>query len=193
MIESEFKCIIDGTVYQLVLNRLDSAGMGKRVLQLNYYYDTGDLLLDKHDITFRIRQKDDSLTAEIKIPVEREGAAWVNEEIILPADRVPARITVGRPELAEYLKGARNLVLLGVLVTERVSFDLKKGISIDVDKNYFCGSVDYELEIEFEEGRRHEARGILEELTGGRYIVQQEGKRRRFVNKFKQAHECSFD
>lgn len=189
MIESEYKCMIDGSLYQDIINKLNLECKGKTVIQINYYYDTEDFSLDKNNITFRIRQKDEKLSMEIKCPIEKNGLLRVKNEIIYTIDRVPNCIDLGKSDLFNYLDGTCNIMLIGSLITERTSYAVKKGIKVDIDKSYYFGNVDYELEIEFEENLQKEALKLLEELTLNGKNVPDGGKRDRFINKLRQMHE----
>lgn len=181
MIESEYKCIIDSTLYQNIVNKLDLEYEGKRVVQINYYYDTEDLKLHQKGITFRIRQKDAKLSIEIKYPIEKKGLLSVKKEAAYQIDTVPKGIDINNYSVDSYLDGEQRIILIGMLVTERNSYRINSGIKVDVDKNYYYGVIDYELEIEFEVNFMEEAVKYLEGLTAGKYQVSQNGKRERFI------------
>ena len=192
MIEHEYKYLLDSSLYYDTLNKLTLDSEGKKIIQINYYYDTSDFELNRKNITFRIRQKEEKLHIEIKYPVEEVGLLHVKNEVTFPILKLPNTIDIRNFDLDGYLGNQKNIMLIGSLLTERTSFYVENGIRIDVDKNYYLGFIDYELEIEFEKNMSQEAMNILRELTCNTNIASQCGKRDRFMSKLREMKALSY-
>lgn len=187
MIESEYKCIIDYNAFLNISEKLSFQYEVKRIVQVNYYYDTNDFQLHKNDITYRIRQKDRNLSIEIKYPIKKDALLRVKKEVVKKVDKVPYSIEMKNSELlCDTLNDETNFIqLIGSLVTERLSYHIKKGIKVDLDKSYYYGVTDYEMEIEFDNEFKDEAYKLLKDLTNNGYYVPKGSKRERFFVQMK--------
>lgn len=126
----------------------------KRLLQVNYYYDTEKLDFHRQGITIRIRQKNDLLKGTVKRHSVRGNPYRSSEE----------RFFVLRlPRSMKYEKA--DLSLFGQLVTERLSVSFESGLKLMLDKNYYLGRLDYELEVEFPENGDGEAAAFMENIA----------------------------
>ncbi len=105
--------------------------------QINYYYDTDDLAMNRLGITCRIREKNGAYTATIK--EHACGSAECSTEISQEA----------RNECDDVLFADKGLKLQGKLTTERLCIPSERGLEIVMDKNTYLGCTDYELEIEY--------------------------------------------
>ncbi|CAM5468412.1 hypothetical protein [Bacillus safensis FO-36b] [Bacillus safensis subsp. safensis] len=75
--------------------------------------------------------------------------------------------------------------LLGLLVTERTTFYIEKGIKIDLDQSSYLGITDYELEIEYDSEKAYEADQLFHTLTDDLDMpANRKGKRSRFITRF---------
>ncbi len=119
-----------------VLSNSDFVNSVKREVQINYYYDTIDYYFNKSNTTLRIRQKESGLEFQVKI--KDYYGDHHNKEITESIDSIPTHL----------LYEGYNVKLQGHLVTDRTRFSFDNGLTVDLDINYFCGIVDYEIEIE---------------------------------------------
>lgn len=146
-------------------------------IQLNYYYDTVDYSLQKQDVTIRVRQTDECLWLEIKKPVEETRGYKVKQEWRYSLDRLPSFIDLDHHFPA--LEGQRALLTFPLL-TERKSCRVHEHIRIDLDKSMYVGNMDYEIEIEFSEGKEREAEEWFYQLLPGKRLQKADGKKTRF-------------
>ena len=80
MLEQEIKTLIDQKTHQALSAALDEMSPAARYLQINYYYDTPDLLLYNTRRTLRIRQQTGALTLELKCSKRIEEHSRVSRE-----------------------------------------------------------------------------------------------------------------
>lgn len=187
MIESEFKCLLDLNHYEIILNELKKDFSLKSFIQVNYFYDSNNYELDKHDITFRIRQKENNLQMQLKCPVKRDGILTVKQELSEDIKDLPTKICTEASKWSELLPYKGDIFLLGVLITERTKCNLNEAIEIDLDRNYYLGLVDYELEVEFGDGFKDEALSFVKDVVKDKEIKNVVGgKRDRFFYRLKQ-------
>ena len=117
-------------------------------LQTNYYYDTQNEVMRKRNTTVRVRQKNNKLIGTVKRCSDTDNC---NIEEYFQVDILPRVI----------MWDGMLLRLKGTLQTERKIFKICDGIIRLLDLNQYLGAVDYELEIEYSESLRKQARGIL--------------------------------
>ncbi len=153
MVENEFKYLLNYEQYERILKKYDY----KRFIQINHYYDSKKLNFTNDGITFRIRQKDDNLQMQLKYPVRRTGHLSVKKEFSTSVKNVPIKINLMESEFSKYLEYDEEIYLMGSLLTERSKYNFDENIVVCLDKNYYLGEVDFELEIEFEENHREKA------------------------------------
>lgn len=147
MIEREIKYIIDHDTYLQIKCILESISISTHMLQINYYYDTPNYDLNANGRTLRIRQKNDSLFLQYKYDKKYSGIEKICEEFELNITHFVNPIS--SEILPESYLNVENYYYIGNLVTERFDYHLKKAV-ISLDKNYYLGKVDYEIEIEYE-------------------------------------------
>ena len=145
MLEYERKYMLTQAEYEA----LCQAYHGYIHTQVNYYYDTKDRIFNYWGITCRIRHKDDVFTATVKS----------HHKIGLDCSREKSLVV--RDQFDDTLFKGMHVILQGCLRTERMELSLANGVTVAIDKNYYLGIVDYELEIEYSESLRKQARGIL--------------------------------
>jgi uncharacterized protein YjbK len=186
MIESEFKCLLTFEQYNMIHRTIKEKFQVKKFIQINYFYDTDKYELDMNDITFRIRQKEDHLQMQLKGPAKKEGMLIIRSELSKDIIDFPTAIRLEESEWCDLLPCKGNITPKGSLVTERIKCNLNDSIEIDLDKNYYFGIVDYELEIEYKEGFMEEALSFLRNLIDDRERIPSiGGKRNRFFYKLK--------
>lgn len=142
MLEYEMKLPLTADEYTLLLEQEDRHA--DTYVQTNYYYDNGNLDLNKQGITCRIREEaDGSFTATVK----KHDGAEVSEETSV--------IASGNDDTASF--PFKDLRLYGSMRTHRtVVFDTEE-FQVVYDINAYLGTVDYELEIEYAPGKRERA------------------------------------
>ena len=116
---------------------------GKAVtkLQVNYYYDTEDNMLNKNDVTVRIRQDRDKLKWQIKKHSGKCDALFSSDEYSGSIEKLPRSLMV------EFVK--EELLLKGSLVTERRVINFGAGGNLCFDISMYLGVIDYEIEVEY--------------------------------------------
>ena len=150
-IEIEAKVLINEDDYNRVLKFYKKEELQK-VTQLNYYIDTDDLLLKQFGIGLRIRQKD-FFVLNMKAPLQ-EGLLEKKESIsekefdnfknngVFPNGSIKNLLLMFGVDITK-LKIQNNLK------TERIVIEnFSDNEVFAIDKNYYNGLIDYELELE---------------------------------------------
>lgn len=142
IIEKELKRLITNKMYDK-LDTYFSDKKRKQILQVNYYYDTEnkDLLIKGE--TLRVRQIEESLVLQHKYEKTRDGALTISKEVSSVVDTLPHEI----------LLSGVSTKNIGCLITNRTEIKCD-GFTVCLDKNYYLGKFDCELEIEIESGTR---------------------------------------
>jgi uncharacterized protein YjbK len=122
-------------------------------LQINYYYDTPDMMFNQRGITVRIRQKDDTLTETVKKHQTGTNIFQSSEDCFTVCN-LPIVMKYDNAELS----------LMGQVVTERFVKTFENSLMLMLDKNYYLGHVDYELELEFPENAQIEAVKLVKKI-----------------------------
>lgn len=144
MNEIEKKELLSKEQYLSCLEYLSNQLVGNRKLQVNYYYDTDSFDLYQKGETLRVRQKDEQLKLEYKFNKSIQNNIRTCEEYESALEALP--LTIENDALN--LQGCR---LLGTLITERYDFKINNTV-LSLDKNYYLGVTDYEIEMESEDG-----------------------------------------
>ncbi len=159
MTEREKKHLLTEEQYRVLLERF---GQGKPVFeQVNYYFDTDDLAMNRRSITCRIRLKNGRYKGTIKR--HRTGTDHSTETEIEVRDGIRENAFV---DMGLHLKGQ--------LVTERHVIQKDAYCEVVLDKNDYLGITDYELEVEYLPGGETAAgetiRAIAEVLQCGTHV-----------------------
>lgn len=181
MQENEYKIIINVDKYQSIK---DAVEWDFEIQQVNHYYDTRNLFLYNHDITFRIRENEGSNILQIKHPNVSNDLYTSRIENEYVINEIPNHFSSS--EFKKYI-GEINInetvYLIGKLNTIRLIKQYDTNIQICLDKNSFLGTIDYELEIEFME-LTNEVKSIIEKLSIKPKTP--ESKYKRFINYYQQ-------
>ena len=150
-IEIEAKVLINEDDYNRVLKFYKKEELQK-VTQLNYYIDTDDLLLKQFGIGLRIRQKD-FFVLNMKAPLQ-EGLLEKKESIsekefdnfknngVFPNGSIKNLLLMFGVDITK-------LIIQTTLKTERIVIEnFSDNEVFAIDKNYYNGLIDYELELE---------------------------------------------
>lgn len=117
-------------------------GVPSEVLQINYYYDTQNMLLHKRGITLRLRRLSRDLRLELKRHRRFEGNVRVCDELATALDSMPKSISVALDDGT-----IADCHCLGSLVTRRLNYK-GDGYLISLDHSLYLGREDFEIEIE---------------------------------------------
>lgn len=145
MRETEIKSIIDESTYNKVLKAFKWDSVTE---QTNHYYTDENGILSEQHITFRIRVIGDTAKIQVKHHKNKDSALQICDETELPIDSVPE--TLDR-ETAKKAAGFDIGILhrMGSAHTRRHT--LRRGDSeLCLDKTEYFDTVDYEIELEYE-------------------------------------------
>lgn len=154
MTESEKKQLLTKEAYDCLMDAWGYNGPFTRkpvTRQINYYFDTDDLSMDRRNITCRIRLKDGVYTATMKRHIPHTDHATETD----------MEIGAG---LAHNAFTEMGLVLQGALITERCVLRKDAGCEVVLDENKYLGYTDYELEIEYAEGHEKAATELMDDI-----------------------------
>lgn len=135
--EFERKQLLTKEAYENKMEDLLNMASAKDFIQVNYYYDTATFDMFKKNQTVRVRLKDNELNIECKSHKSYINGTRVCEEKTKPLNVLPQSIIFQQFEL----------FFIGCLTTQRTNFSITDYL-ISLDKNYYLGIVDYEIEIE---------------------------------------------
>lgn len=151
--EIEYKFLVSEEEFNQFLVHFDTQGNNAvRKIQINYYYDTDDNMLNKKDVTVRVRQEQDKLKCQIKKHTNTSMALFFSDEYCGCLERLPKVLRV---------EGIHEeLLLKGSLVTERR--EIKFGIcgKLCFDISMYLGMIDYEIEVEYTERDKQSGEAI---------------------------------
>lgn len=139
MTEFEKKMLLTEEEYDYLMEHLghDSHLSSMPILkQINYYFDTDDLSMNRQSTTCRIRLKDGKYKATMKMHSEFGDQSTETEMEMRDGIRDNAFIDMG-------------LKLQGELTTYRCVILKDEHCEVVLDKNEYLGMLDYELEIEY--------------------------------------------
>lgn len=199
MIENEIKFLINSHEYDNLRRTLFTDKNVTSKLQVNYYYDTLNYDLLKKSITFRVRQIEDKLVLQVKYPVnigQTEGKLAlqnkypinelirINNEMDMPINKIQKTFYLDDEDLKRNigdLSKYNNVILMGSLVTHRMSLKYNDWMKLDLDYNLFWGKIDYELEIELLNGYESEVNSFIDKiLLDKNKLNKNMGKAKRF-------------
>lgn len=148
MLEKEIKALIDKQDFEdLKIYLLAKCKEHKSFLQINYYYDNEDYYLHEHRNTLRVRQIEDKLKLEYKCKKAMiMDGVHTSHEYSKSIVAIPLLVNVS-DEFG--IKDNNFYKCIGNLITQRSNYYIKDTI-VSLDKNYYLGKIDYELEIEGE-------------------------------------------
>lgn len=179
MIEKEIKNLLTKEQYISLAQQFDWDEIRN---QTNNYYIGNENQIKNKDITIRVRECNNKVALQIKIPIHGQGALHMNREIETYIKDVPKHIDGSfLSELCSI--PLPNVSIAGSLITERYIYNWKDDIEICLDKNIYLGIEDYEIEIEYKENVDLAIFSILKE-NNVRFQNRVEGKCRRFFNQY---------
>ena len=152
MTEFEKKMLLTEEEYDYLMERLGHVNplFPKPILtQVNYYFDTDDISMNRQNTTCRIRLKDDKYKATMKTHSENGDQSTETEMEVRDGIRDNAFIDMG-------------LKLQGELTTHRCIIFKDEHCEVVLDKNEYLGTFDYELEIEYLPEYEKDAQAIFQ-------------------------------
>lgn len=164
MKEFEYKRLLTKETYEAICRWCKQLYQGRKNMQINYYYDTPDGTCHGSNITVRVRQKGTELKGTVKYH-NIVNAPYASNEQLFRVHSLPMSLEFG----------GRWLTLMGQLVTERIRIPVAEGVELMLDRNYYLGKVDYELELEFLPEAQYRADAFLQWLEQ-QFTLQQGGK-----------------
>lgn len=151
MTEFEKKMQLSKTEYDYLMEHVGYDGplFGKPIVkQINYYFDTDDLSMNRQNITCRIRLKEGKYNGTMKKHYENGDQSTEIKMEVRNGIHDNAFIDMG-------------LKLQGELTTYRCSLLKDKYFEVFLDKNEYLNTIDYELEVEYLPGYEKDAQAIL--------------------------------
>lgn len=162
--ELEYKRLLTKEIYESVCNWVQQNYCATKRMHINYYYDTPDGTCNGSGITVRIRQQEANLTGTVKYH-GIESFPYQSNEQTFKVDSLPMYMELG----------GRWLSLMGQMVTERICVPVSDGVELMLDKNFYLGKVDYELEVEFLPEVKSKADAFLQWMEQ-QFVLQENGK-----------------
>ncbi len=165
--EYESRVMIDEILFNKIKNfYLSNYPESISLTNHNFYFDTEDLFLTKNHVVLRVRCINDcdyELTLKVK---GEKGDIELNHHLkeqeakkIIKDFKVTAKIILEK--LKEYPIDLNNIKLITDLKTERIEFSFPNYLFV-IDKNYYRGRVDYNLEVEA--SSKKEAKKYLKDI-----------------------------
>lgn len=168
--ETEYKYLMSKEQFNSILERLKSKfEIRDNNIQINYYYDTQDNLLDTRNITVRVRQVGEKLKWQIKCHRDEQNALLCSDEYEGTLEDLPLLFRIGDTN--------GDLELKGCLVTDRKELHFGEGSKICFDTSMYLGMIDYEIEIEYIHCDKRLADTIAAELATSLDIIMPKSKR----------------
>lgn len=162
-IEIEAKVLMGRKDYEKIKNKLDFIPSVK--VQSNYYLDSEDRVLKKYGMIVRLRTREGNAKLTMKAPLA-EGLLEKNQTMTLQeATQMIKTGVLPKGDVADFLDilhiDASQLKILAELTTERREGEYN-GAKINISKNTYGDTVDYELECDSDSKAKSEA--ILKEI-----------------------------
>jgi uncharacterized protein YjbK len=186
-IEIEFKNLLTEQEYNLLLEQLKIRSETANK-QVNYYFDTADMLLKEHKSALRIRKKGREYVLTLKEPhpdglLETHQKCTETEAInaMETGDIPQGQVTEQIRRLTSVSEAQFNYI--GELSTKRLEIHEPDGLIV-LDKSEYLGKVDYELE--FETSARTAGEAAFKRLLNDYGIPQRKTK-----NKIERFYERS--
>lgn len=146
-IEIEAKVLLKRADYEKLKKNLEFVPAVK--IQSNYYLDSNDRILKKYGMVLRLRTREGNAKLTLKAPLS-EGLLEKNQSMTLQeATDMIRNDKIPEGEISDFLQilhiDPDHLTILAELTTERRE-GLYDGTSINISKNTYGDTVDYEIE-----------------------------------------------
>ncbi|GAA0325351.1 CYTH domain-containing protein [Bacillus carboniphilus] len=150
-VEIEFKNLLsEKEFYQL--QKVFQLTEAQFKIQTNYYFDTPNFVLKKHNAALRIREKNSSYELTLKEPLGQgllETTDVLEKQIASSLIDGKQNLPMGdvHSQLDKYSIDLNELTCFGFLKTERAEIDYQNGLLV-FDKSTYFEKEDFELEYE---------------------------------------------
>lgn len=146
-IEIEAKVLLKRTDYEKLKKNLEFVPAVK--IQSNYYLDSNDRILKKYGMVLRLRTREGNAKLTLKAPLS-EGLLEKNQSMTLQeATDMIRNDKIPEGEISDFLQilhiDPSDLTILAELTTERRE-GVYDGTSINISKNTYGDTIDYEIE-----------------------------------------------
>ena len=192
--EKELKYkLLSESDYNKLREYLDKESSGTILQQKNFYYDTEEMLLLKHNAILRARIENEKVIITFKQQKGKKQGYFISDEIEnnvsledinrVFSGKIPIIELCGdNRENVEKLLENKELNLTGTFQNKRIVYYIDD-IKLELDKiNYGNGIVDYEIETESEDEKKvREYLDTLLQSLSVRYQLQDKTKYRRFL------------
>ena len=156
-VETEYKYLISNELFKELLSKCSKKyDFLEHKLQVNYYYDTAENLLNRSKTTVRIRQNLNKMKLQIKKHRIENDTLSVSDEYSSSVNELPSVLKI--PDVQD------PVTLKGVLITERNIYTFGENSSICFDTNIYLGVCDYEIEIEVDKTDKNKALSVIDFL-----------------------------
>ena len=150
MLEYEKKVLLSKDEYAVLVDRCE--GMTVKP-QINYYFDTEDLYMNRKGITCRVRAKEGKYKATIKNHIADGLNCSVEEDLYEDT------------EFNYAVFEALGMYLQGSLITTRLLLHKDACCEIVLDWNVYLGYEDFEIEVEYAKGCENSAVDHLKSIA----------------------------
>ena len=151
--EYEARAMIDEKQYSLIVKHFKKSKLPERkITNINTYFDYENLYLTEHHMVLRIRETSDKLY-ELTLKVKGEnGDIEINQPLTyIQVKENKKRLVIDSKEILNELNkreiDINKLNVVAELKTERLELKEKDHLIV-IDKNYYNGKVDYNVEVE---------------------------------------------
>lgn len=146
-IEIEAKVLLKRADYEKLKKNLEFVPAVK--IQSNYYLDSNDRILKKYGMVLRLRTREGNAKLTLKAPLS-EGLLEKNQSMTLQeATDMIRNDKIPEGEISDFLRilhiDPDHLTILAELTTERRE-GVYDGTSINISKNTYGDTIDYEIE-----------------------------------------------
>ncbi len=155
MTEYEKKIMLTKDEYEYLLKLFEKLQPSRQIQhtkQINYYFDTDALEMNRKNITCRIRIKNGQYKGIMKCHFPNTDKSMEGEMELYDGLNNNSFIDMG-------------LKLFGNMVTERCIVMEASGCKVVLDKNEYLGTIDYELEVEYDPENEIVARIVFHYLA----------------------------
>lgn len=152
MLEYEKKILLSKEEYLIIIKTM-CGNVHNATIQTNYYFDTDDFSMNKKGVTCRIRGKNGKYVATVKNHGGSETDCSVETTVEI------------KNQFDTEIFNEMGLSLQGTLVTERTQVYKDEFCQAVLDRNFYSGKTDYELEIEYLHDCETYATQLLNEIA----------------------------
>jgi uncharacterized protein YjbK len=164
MLEHEKKIMLTMDEYEVIAECCKDMPV---ITQINYYFDTEDLSMNKRGITCRIRAKNGKYRITIK-----------NHNTYNPSCSIEEHLCEGSQYDSKVFE-ALGLYFQGELVTSRIVMYKDDFCEVVLDMNFYLGHTDFEIEVEYSNGNEDKAikylKNVAKHLMKAKLLCSTEG------------------